>query len=238
MTWVVHFVEIGIGQPWKPIRPWFRLVQAPYRSKWFLTTFFQLFHKYQSKSSALTTICDTPACIAAQVCYLRSGSQSISLQNCDQQLSAINPWWIWVHDCRTRNREAEVPVISRTKKLITSLLAQKRWKFLVLQSLRRIVLINSGDSHRDVSILWLIVGGESYSSLRWKMLVLVVIAVFGLTVEVQSWRSSQIVYIWLLRNKTERTAPKLQPTHLFDCSKAKFGSEDAKCTMRWLSFFF
>lgn len=45
------------------------------------SSLIQLYNLYQSKSSVLTPEC-TGECLSAKICYLRSGSASISFANC------------------------------------------------------------------------------------------------------------------------------------------------------------
>lgn len=48
------------------------------------TSLLQTFNKYQSKSSVQAAACTTTQCLAAKICYMRSGSASIAYQNCEQ----------------------------------------------------------------------------------------------------------------------------------------------------------
>jgi sphingomyelin phosphodiesterase len=40
------------------------------------------FTNFQSKQSVRTTPCNTTQCIKAKICYMRSGSSSLAIQNC------------------------------------------------------------------------------------------------------------------------------------------------------------
>ncbi|KAI0003863.1 Metallo-dependent phosphatase [Russula compacta] len=47
------------------------------------------FTNFQGKQSVLTVPCTSAACIAAKICYMRSGSASIALQNCQSGFGSV-----------------------------------------------------------------------------------------------------------------------------------------------------
>ncbi|KAL4062711.1 Metallo-dependent phosphatase-like protein [Scleroderma yunnanense] len=60
---------------------WWHLVTEPMDANPFL---LQTFNKYQSKSSVQAAPCTSSECLAAKICYMRSGSASIAHHNCKQ----------------------------------------------------------------------------------------------------------------------------------------------------------
>ena len=48
----------------------------------------QTFNSFQGKGSIHTTVC-TDECLSARVCYMRSGSSSIAMQNCQQGFGSV-----------------------------------------------------------------------------------------------------------------------------------------------------
>jgi hypothetical protein len=49
----------------------------------------QTFTNFQGKQSVHTTPCNTTQCVNAKICYMRSGSASIALQNCQSGFGSV-----------------------------------------------------------------------------------------------------------------------------------------------------
>ena len=49
----------------------------------------QTFTNFQGKQSVRTTPCNTTQCVKAKICYMRSGSASIALQNCQSGFGSV-----------------------------------------------------------------------------------------------------------------------------------------------------
>lgn len=49
----------------------------------------QTFTNFQGKQSVRTTPCNTTQCVNAKICYMRSGSASIALQNCQSGFGSV-----------------------------------------------------------------------------------------------------------------------------------------------------
>ena len=49
----------------------------------------QTFTNFQGKQSVHTTPCNTTECVNAKICYMRSGSASIALQNCQSGFGSV-----------------------------------------------------------------------------------------------------------------------------------------------------
>lgn len=49
----------------------------------------QTFNNFQGKQSVRTTPCNTTECINAKICYMRSGSASIAVQNCQSGFGSV-----------------------------------------------------------------------------------------------------------------------------------------------------
>ena len=52
----------------------------------------QTFTNFQGKQSVRTTPCNTTQCVNAKICYMRSGSSSIALQNCQSGFGSVQSW--------------------------------------------------------------------------------------------------------------------------------------------------
>jgi hypothetical protein len=49
----------------------------------------QTFTNFQGKQSVRTPPCNTTECVNAKICYMRSGSASIALQNCKSGFGSV-----------------------------------------------------------------------------------------------------------------------------------------------------
>src|SRR6266852_4354037 len=49
----------------------------------------QTFTNFQGKQSVRTAPCNTTQCVKAKICYMRSGSTSIALQNCQSGFGSV-----------------------------------------------------------------------------------------------------------------------------------------------------
>jgi sphingomyelin phosphodiesterase len=49
----------------------------------------QTFTNFQGKQSVRTAPCNTTQCVTAKICYMRSGSASIALQNCQSGFGSV-----------------------------------------------------------------------------------------------------------------------------------------------------
>jgi hypothetical protein len=49
----------------------------------------QTFTNFQGKQSVHTTPCNTTQCVKAKICYMRSGSATIALQNCQSGFGSV-----------------------------------------------------------------------------------------------------------------------------------------------------